>query len=130
MIEDATSKKGSRAVRRLICSAGPQEEFADLRRMAEKAGEIWGEHGALKYRECAGDDLKVKFGVPLPRLAKAKPNETVVFFWIVFKARAHRDRGNAKVRKDPRITGICDPKSMPFEVKRMVYGGFKVLVEA
>ena len=99
-------------------------------RMAENAGKIWREHGALEYRECAGDDLKVKFGVPLPRLAKAKPGETVVFSWIVFKSRAHRDRVNAKVMKDPRITGMCDSKSMPFDVKRMAYGGFKVLVDA
>jgi len=98
--------------------------------MAEKAGKIWGEHGALKYRECAGDDLKVKFGVPLPRLAKAKPGETVVFSWIVFKSRAHRDRVNAKVMKDPRLTNMRDPKSMPFDVKRIPWGGCKVLVEA
>jgi uncharacterized protein YbaA (DUF1428 family) len=99
------------------------------RRMAEKAGKIWREHGALEYRECAGDNLKVKFGVPFPRLAKAKPGETVVFSWIVFKSRTHRDRVNAKVMKDPRITGMCDQKAMPFDVKRMVYGGFKILVE-
>jgi uncharacterized protein YbaA (DUF1428 family) len=105
-------------------------KIAGLRRMAEKAGKIWGEHGALKYRECAGDDLKVKFGVPLPRLAKAKPGETVVFSWIVFKSRAHRDRVNAKVMKDPRLTNMCDPKSMPFDVKRIAWGGCKVLVEA
>jgi len=98
--------------------------------MAEKAGKIWGEHGALKYRECAGDDLKVKFGVPLPRLAKAKPGETVVFSWIVFKSRAHRDRVNAKVMKDPRLTNMCDPKSMPFDMKRIAWGGCKVLVDA
>ena len=98
--------------------------------MAEKAGKIWGEHGALKYRECAVDDLKVKFGAPLPRLAKAKPGETVVFSWIVFKSRAHRDRVNAKVMKDPRLTNMCDPKSMPFDVKRIAWSGCKVLVEA
>ena len=98
--------------------------------MAEKAGKIWGEHGALKYRKCAGDDLKVKFGVPFSRLAKTKPGETVVFSWIVFKSRAHRDRVNAKVMKDPRLTNMCDPKSMPFDVKRIAWGGCKVLVEA
>jgi uncharacterized protein YbaA (DUF1428 family) len=105
-------------------------KIAGLRRMTEKAGKIWGEHGALKYPECAGDDLKVKFGVPLPRLAKAKPGETVVFSWIVFKSRAHRDRVNAKVMKDPRLTNMCYPKSMPFDVKRIAWGGCKVLVEA
>jgi len=100
------------------------------RRMAEKAGKIWREHGALEYRECAGDDLKVKFGVPFLRSVKAKSGETVVFSWIVFKSRAHRDRVNARVMKDQRITAMCDPKSMPFDVKRMVWGGFKVLVDA
>jgi len=107
----------------------PKKNLQAYRRMAEKAGKIWGEHGALEYRECAGDDLKVKFGVPLPRLAKAKPGETVVFSWIVFKSRSHRDRVNAKVMKDPRITGMCDQKSMPFDVKRIAWGGFKVLVD-
>lgn len=99
-------------------------------RMAKKAGKIWREHGALEVRECAGDDLTVKYGVPFSRVAKAKSGETVVFSWIVFKSRAHRDRVNAKVMKDPRITAMCDSKSMPFDVKRMAYGGFKVLVDA
>jgi uncharacterized protein YbaA (DUF1428 family) len=99
-------------------------------RMAKRAGKIWREHGALEYRECVGDDLTVKFGVPFPRLAKAKSDETVVFSWIVYKSRAHRDRVNAKVMKDPRMNGLCDEKSMPFDMKRMAYGGFKVVVEA
>ena len=107
----------------------PKKKLATYRRMAQKAGTIWREHGALEYRECAGDDLKTKFGVPFPRLAKAKPGETVVFSWIVFKSRAHRDRVNAKVMKDPRITAMGDHKSMPFDVKRMAYGGFKILVD-
>jgi uncharacterized protein YbaA (DUF1428 family) len=96
--------------------------------MVHKAGTIWREHGALGYRECAGDDLKVKFGVPFPRLAKAKPGETVVFSWIVFKSRAHRDRVNARVIKDPRIMAVGNPEAMPFDVNRMAYGGFKILV--
>jgi uncharacterized protein YbaA (DUF1428 family) len=96
----------------------------------QEGGKNLTEHEALEYRECAGDELKVKFGVPLPRLAKAKPGETVVFSWIVFKSRAHRDRVNAKVMKDPRLTNMCDPKSMPFDVKRIAWGGCKVLVEA
>jgi uncharacterized protein YbaA (DUF1428 family) len=82
-------------------------------RMAEKAGKIWGEHVALEYRECTGDDLKVKFGVPLPRLAKAKPGKTVVFSWIVFKARSHRDRVNTKVMKDQRTRGSAIPSRCP-----------------
>jgi uncharacterized protein YbaA (DUF1428 family) len=108
----------------------PKKNLKAYRRMAEKAGKIWREHGALEYRECAGDDFKVKFGVPFPRLAKAKPGETVVFSWIVFKSRAHRDRVNARVMKDSRIANMCDQKSMPFDCKRMAWGGFKVLVNA
>lgn len=98
--------------------------------MAKKAGKIWREHGALEYRECVGDDLTVKFGVPFSRLAKANSEEAVVFSWIVYKSRAHRDRVNAKVMKDPRMNGLCDAKSMPFDMKRMAWGGFKVVVEA
>lgn len=99
------------------------------RRMAQKAGRIWREHGALEFRECVGDDLNVKGLVPFPRRIKLKPDETVVFSWIVFKSRAHRDRVNAKVMKDPRLAEIMNLKSMPFDSKRIVYGGFKVLVE-
>jgi len=106
----------------------PKRKLEAYRRMAEKSGKIWREHGALEFRECAGDDLKVKVGMPFPRMVKVKPGETVVFSWIVFKSRGHRDRVNAKVMKDPRIAAMCDPKSMPFDCKRMAYGGFKVLV--
>jgi uncharacterized protein YbaA (DUF1428 family) len=108
----------------------PKKNLAAYFRVAKKAGMIWREHGAREYRECAGDDLKVKFGMAFPRLAKLKPGETVVFSWIVYTSRAHRDRINAKVMKDPRIKGMCDEESMPFDVKRMAYGGFKVLVDA
>jgi uncharacterized protein YbaA (DUF1428 family) len=107
----------------------PKKKLGAYVRMAQKAGKIWREHGALEYRECAGDDLKSKFGIPFPRSARVKPGETVVFSWILFKSRSHRDRVNAKVMKDPRISDMCDPRSMPFDAKRMVYGGFKVLVE-
>lgn len=99
------------------------------RRLARTAGRIWREHGALAFRECVGDDLDVKMGVPFPRQVKLRRGETVVFSWIVFKSRAHRDRVNAKVFNDPRIAKM-DPKAMPFDCKRMVYGGFKVLVAA
>ena len=108
----------------------PKKNLEAYRRIAQKASRIWREHGALEYRECAGDDLNVKGLVPFPRTVKLKPDEAVVLAWIVFKSRAHRDRVNAKVMKDPRLANMCDPKSMPFEVKRMVYGGFKVLVDA
>ena len=108
----------------------PKKNLAAYRRLAQKAGKIWREHGALEYRECAGDDLNTKMGVPFLKSAKAKSGETVVFAYIVFKSSTHRDRVNAKVMKDPRITGMCDPKDMPFDMKRMVYGGFKVFVDA
>ena len=108
----------------------PKKNLQIYRRMAQKAGRVWRDHGALEYRECASDDLKVKMGVSFPRRIKAKRGETVFFSWIVFKSRAHRDRVNAKVMKDPRLAKMMDEGPMPFDVKRMVYGGFKVLVDA
>lgn len=110
--------------------AVPKKKIPAYRRLAQKAAKIWKEFGALEYRECVGDDLAVKMGVPFPRVLKLKPGETAVFSWIVYKSRTHRDAVNAKVMKDPRIAGMCDPKNMPFDVKRMAYGGFKVLVAA
>jgi len=97
---------------------------------ARKAGKLWREHGALEYLECIGDDLDIQGTVPFPRMIKLKPGETVVVAWIVFKSRAHRDRVNAEVMKDPRMAKMMDTKSIPFEWKRMVYGGFNVLVDA
>ena len=108
----------------------PKKNLRAYRRLAKNAGKIWREHGALEYRECVGDDLKVKFGLPFPRLVKAKPDETLVFAWIMFKSRAHRDCVNAKVMKDPRLASMCNPQSMPFDCKRMAWGGFKMLVDA
>ena len=107
----------------------PVKNLAAYRKMAAKAGKIWREHGALDYKECAGDDLQTKFGVPFGKQMKLKRGETVVFAWIVFKSKADRDRVNAKVMKDPRINESV-PKKMPFDMKRMVYGGFTVLVDA
>jgi len=107
----------------------PKKNLNTYRRIAQKAGKIWREHGALDYKECVGDDLAVKWGVPFPRQMKLKPGETVVFSYIVFKSRAHRDSVNAKVMKDPRLEAMMDASSMPFDCKRMVYGGFKTIVE-
>jgi uncharacterized protein YbaA (DUF1428 family) len=107
----------------------PKKNLKAYTRMAQKAGKVWREHGALDYKECAGDDQNVKFGVPFPRQMRIKPGEKVVFAYIVFKSRAHRDRVNAKVMKDPRLQSMGDPNNMPFDVKRMVYGGFQVLVD-
>jgi uncharacterized protein YbaA (DUF1428 family) len=108
--------------------AVPKRKLAAYRRLSRSAGKVWRHHGALEYRECVGDDLRVKMGVPFPRLAKVRPGETVVFSWIVFKSRAARDRVNAKVMKDPRITKTMN-QPMPIDVKRMSYGGFTVLVD-
>lgn len=108
----------------------PKKNLQVYRRMAQKAGKIWREHGALEYRESVGEDLNVKFGVPFTKTAKAKPGETVVFAWIVYKSRAHRDRVNAKVMKDPRLANMMDAKAMPFDCKRMTYGGFEIMVDA
>jgi uncharacterized protein YbaA (DUF1428 family) len=109
--------------------AVPKRNIDAYRRMAMMGGKIWREHGALEFRECLGDDMAVKMGMPFPRMMKIKPNETVVFSWITFKSRAHRNSVNAKVMRDPRL-GDMDPKSMPFDMKRMAYGGFKILVDA
>src|SRR5688572_24378256 len=100
----------------------PKKNLSVYRRIAEKAGKIWREHGALEYRECVGEDLIVKWGLPFPRALKIKPGETVIFSWIVFKSRAHRDRVNAKVMKDKRLTESMAASAMPFDCKRMVYG--------
>jgi uncharacterized protein YbaA (DUF1428 family) len=107
----------------------PRKKLKDYRSIAKKAGRIWRDHGALEYLECVGDDLKTKMGVPFTRMAKVKTGETVILSWIVYKSRGHRDHVNAKVMKDPRMAKMMDPKSMPFDVKRMAYGGFKTLVD-
>ncbi len=107
----------------------PKNNLPAYLRMARKAGRIWREHGALEYRECIGDDLKVAMGLPFGRLSKLKVGETVVFSWILYKSRAHRDRVNAKVMKDPRINALCHEGQMPFDMKRMAHGGFAVAVD-
>ena len=106
----------------------PKKNLKAYRLMAQKAGKVWRKHGALDYKECVGADLKTKWGTPFPRTMKLKPGEAVVFSYIVFKSRAHRDRVNAKVMKE--MEKMCGPKDMPFDMKRMVYGGFKILVDA
>lgn len=107
----------------------PKKNLPAYKRMASKAGKVWLEHGALEYRECTGDDLNIKMGVPFPRLTKAKKGETVVFSWIVYKSKKHRNSVNAKVMKDPRLEGMMDVNKMPFDMKRMTYGGFNTLVD-
>jgi len=108
----------------------PKKNLQVYRRIAQKAGKLWREHGALEYRECAGDDLNVKWGIPFAKIIKAKLGETVIFAWVVFKSRAHRDSVNAKVMKDPRLAKMMESVKTPFDMRRMAYGGFKVIVEA
>ena len=109
--------------------AVPKKKLDAYRRMAQLAGKVWREHGALDYKECVGEDLHPKCGVPFSKIMKVKSGEAVVFSWVVFKSRAHRDRVNTRVMKDPRIANMGG-KEMPFDIKRMVYGGFSVLVES
>ena len=108
----------------------PKKNLAAYRRLARKAGRIFHELGALEYREGVGDDLDVQVGLPFPRGIKTKAGETVGFSWIACKSSAHRDRVNARAMKDPRIAALCDPKNMPFDCQRMLYGGFRTIVEA
>lgn len=108
----------------------PKKNLDAYRRMARKAGKIWKEFGALDYIECVADDVKPGKLTSFPQAVKLKPDETVVFSWIVYKSRRQRDSVNAKVMKDPRITNMGDGKDMPFDCKRMLYGGFDVLVDA
>jgi uncharacterized protein YbaA (DUF1428 family) len=107
----------------------PKRNIDAYRRQARKAGKIWREYGALEVRECVADDVPVGKVTSFPRSVKRKRNETVVFSWIVYKSRAHRDRVNAKVMKDPRLADMMDAKAMPFDAKRMIYGGFEVVVD-
>jgi uncharacterized protein YbaA (DUF1428 family) len=108
----------------------PKKKVGDYRKIARKAGRIWREHGALDYVECVADDVKPGKLTSFPQSVKLKKGETVVFAWIVYKTRAHRDRVNARVFKDPRMAAMCDPGNMPFDAKRMFWGGFRMLVRA
>ena len=108
-----------------------KKKLPAYRKLAQHAAKIWREHGALEFRECVAEDVKVGKLTSFPRSVKLKPGETVVFSWITFKSRADRDRVNAKVMADERITNMMkDPKDWPFDGKRMIYGGFEVLVAA
>lgn len=109
--------------------AVPKKNVDAYKRLARKAGKIWKEYGALEFKECIADDVKKGKLTSFPRSVKMKPNETVFFSYIVYKSRRDRDRINAKVMKDPRLAGMMDMKDMPFDGKRMIYGGFKVSVD-
>jgi uncharacterized protein YbaA (DUF1428 family) len=107
----------------------PKRNLAAYRAMARRAGKVWREHGALEYRESVADDVKWGKRTSFPRSVKLKGNEVVWFSWIVYKSRKDRDRVLAKVMKDKRLAPMMDPKGMPFDGKRMIYGGFKVVVD-
>lgn len=106
----------------------PKRNVAAYRRIARKAGKVWRDHGALDYVECIADDVKPGKHTSFPQAVKLKRGEVVWFSWILYRSRAHRDRVNAKVMKDPRLASMMDPKKMPFDGKRMFWGGFKVSV--
>lgn len=108
----------------------PKKNVEAYRAMARKAGKVWRDHGALEFRECIADDVKVGKRTSFPRSVKLKGTETVMFSYIVYKSRAARDKCMAKVMKDPRLDSMMDPKNMPFDGKRMFWGGFKVIVSA
>jgi uncharacterized protein YbaA (DUF1428 family) len=108
----------------------PKKKLDAYRRMAKTASKVWRDHGALEYVECVADDVKPGKVTSFPQSVKLKPGETVVFAYVVYKSRAQRDRVMAKVMKDPRLADMMDPKKMPFDAKRMFWGGFKGLIEA
>lgn len=107
--------------------AVPKDKIADYRKLSRKAGKIWREHGALSYIECAGDDVPEGKLTSFPRALKLKEDETVIFSWIVYRSRKDRDAINKKVMADPRLN--MNPSTMPFDMKRMIFGGFKTIVE-
>src|SRR4029078_8478239 len=107
----------------------PKKNLPAYRRMAKLAGKVWREFGAIDYKEFVADDVKVGKHTSFPQSVKLKPGETVVFSWIVYKSRAQRDRVNAKVMKDPRLAAMVGPKKLPFDGKRMFWGGFRTIVE-
>ncbi|HKH27609.1 MAG TPA: DUF1428 domain-containing protein [Sphingomicrobium sp.] len=106
----------------------PKRNIEQYREMATKAGKIWREHGALEYRECVADDVKSGEVTSFPQAVMLKEDELVIFSYIVFESRAHRDEVNAKVMSDPRLADMMDPKTLPFDGKRMFWGGFKPLL--
>ncbi len=108
----------------------PTANLDAYRSMAEQAGKIWMEHGALAYKECLAEDMDVEWAKgSFPRSAGAGKDETVIFAFIIFKSREHRDEVNAKVHADHRLSGCSDMQNMPFDLKRMIYGGFTTLVD-
>ncbi len=108
----------------------PRKNVAAYKKLAQKACKVWMEHGALEYRECIGEDLAQKMPATFPRLLDNKRGDTAIFSWIVYKSKTHRNQVNKKVLQDPRILAMMNLEDNPFDVKRMLYGGFQVMVEA
>jgi uncharacterized protein YbaA (DUF1428 family) len=107
----------------------PKKQLKLYFKIAKEAGGVWRDHGALQFCESAAEDTKSPWAKSFSEQMKLKKGETTVFSWVVFKSRAHRDKVNAKVMKDPRLQAMMDPKKMPFDPKRMVYGGFEIAVD-
>lgn len=107
----------------------PKNKIGAYKKMAKLGSKVWRDHGAIDYRECVADDVSVGKRTSFPRSVKMKPGETVVFAWITYKSRKDRDRINKKVMQDPRLKNFMDPKKMPFDAKRMFWGGFKTIVK-
>lgn len=107
----------------------PKKNLAAYRHMARKAGKVWMEYGALQYMECVADDVQPGKVTSFPQSVKLKDDEVVIFSWIVYKSRKHRDNVNAKVMADPRLASMMNPEALPFDGMRMFWGGFKSLVE-
>jgi len=106
----------------------PKKKLNTYKKMAKLAAKVWRENGALDYRECVADDVKIGKTTSFPRSVKRKPNETIIFSYITYKSRAHRDAVNKKCMKDKRFDPYMTPKAMPFDAKRMIWGGFKTIV--
>ena len=106
----------------------PKKKVDAYKKMAKKAAKVWRDHGALDYKECVADDVKPGKWTSFPRSVKLKKSETVIFSYITYKSRSHRDRVLKKVMSDPRLAKMMDPKKMPFDVKRMIWGGFKTAI--
>ena len=107
----------------------PKSNIEAYRQMSERCAAIWREHGALQFRECAGDDVKPGKLTSFPQAVDLQDGEIVVFSWITYESRAHRDEVNDKVMKDPRMADMMKPENMPFDGKRMIYGGFDMIVD-
>lgn len=106
----------------------PKKKINEYKKIAKLASKVWRDHGALDYRECIADDVTWGKRTSFPRSVKRKPNETVIFSWVTYKSRKHRDAVNKKVMKDKRLAKMMTPGAMPFDTKRMIWGGFKTIV--